>query len=300
MFFLGADPAGDGALLVWGSGGTLLRYDIATGTATPLTGDRSDTVFFLGADPAGDGALLVWGNRGTLLTYPRPLLDTERAKKLVSDDDLQKFIDGLPRPVLDLPEVDRIRRAVPGLIGRRIPVTEQLAQTEADIDGLWTGIFPLNQQRENFAAFMVLCRGYDPDLPDVQPPADGLATDPDAVTLACTEAWQARLDAEQGNWWQTLAQQVPPGILLLFLLATLGGLYRYNLRLAGFHHSRADLLELISMGRETDAKFTKEELAQAVQLADSLAADKVEFGKGNTPSDQAVELAKAISSARGG
>ena len=227
-------------------------------------------------------------------------LDTVRAADLVSDGDLLDFIDTLPRSVLDLPEVDRIRRAVSDLIGQRKPVIEQLAQTKADIDGLWTGISPLNQQRESFAAFMVICRGYDPDLPDVQPPADGLATDPDAVTLACTEAWQARLDAEQGNWWQALAQQVPPGILLLFLLATLGGPYRYNLRLAGFHHSRADLLELISMGREADAKFTNEELAQAAQLADSLAADKVEFGKGNTPSDEAVELARAITSARAG
>lgn len=128
----------------------------------------------------------------------------------------------------------------------------------------------------------------------------GCRADVAKVTDICLGNWKALQGIEDRNWWQALAQQVPPGILLLFLLATLGGLYRYNLRLAGFHNSRADLLELISMGREANAKFTKEELAQAVQLADSLAADKVEFGKANTPSDQAVELARAISSARGG
>ena len=82
---------------------------------------------------------------------------------------------------------------------------------------------------------------------------------------------------------------MPPGILLLFLLATLGGLYRYNMRMAGFHHSRADALEAIVLGMKP------EDLATAVKLSDAWAADKVEFGKGNTPSDQAVELAKVIS-----
>lgn len=31
-----------------------------------------------------------------------------------------------------------------------------------------------------------------------------------------------------------------------------------------------------------------------MQLADTLAADKVEFGKANTPTDQAVEMVKAV------
>ncbi len=125
---------------------------------------------------------------------------------------------------------------------------------------------------------------------------DGPATNPDAVTLACAGAWQARTEAETGNWWQTLARQIPPGILLLFLLATLGGLYRYNLRLAGFHASRADLLEMLMLGKPDggDMRLGKEDLDQLVQLSAAMGADKVEFANAKTPTDQAVDLARAI------
>ena len=88
---------------------------------------------------------------------------------------------------------------------------------------------------------------------------------------------------------------LPPGILLLFLLATLGGLYRYNLRLAGFHSSRADLLELVILGQvNLDGAAAGEGAHPFPQLADALAADKVQFGKANMPSDQAVEMFKAF------
>ena len=135
---------------------------------------------------------------------------------------------------------------------------------------------------------MKICRNMAPGLQGPPFPTDGLAGDPDKVTLACTEAWRAELAREQQTWWQTVAVQVPPGVLLLFLLATLGGLYRYNMRLAGFHHSRADALELMIEGRSSA------EIEDLATLADALAADKVEFGKANTPADQAVEIAKAV------
>ncbi|MBB93088.1 MAG: hypothetical protein CML68_00565 [Rhodobacteraceae bacterium] len=135
----------------------------------------------------------------------------------------------------------------------------------------------MEDQRVAFEDFMTICRGTVEE-------AD--------VTQVCAAAYQAELEAESGNWWQTLAQQVPPGILILFLLATLGGLYRYNLRLAGFHASRADLLELALIDPEMMRGKDGETLV--TQLADALAADKVEFGKGNTPTDQAVAMAQAI------
>ena len=83
---------------------------------------------------------------------------------------------------------------------------------------------------------------------------------------------------------------MPPGVLLLFLLATLGGLYRYCLRMAGFYHSRADALELLNAGLD------KAQQAALSALSADIAADKVEFGKTNSPADQAIELAKAITS----
>lgn len=134
---------------------------------------------------------------------------------------------------------------------------------------------------------MAICRGAS-DGREPASPVGATAADPDAVTLACAAAWQDKLASEAGNILLTLAQQVPPGILLLFLLATFGGLYRYNLRLAGFHHSRADALELLMIhGEGFDVKTLS-------TIADTLAADKVEFGKANTPADQAVEIAKAF------
>ena len=63
--------------------------------------------------------------------------------------------------------------------------------------------------------------------------------------------------------------------------------------MAGFYHARADALELWSL------KVTDPEMKRLDLLATALAADKVEMGKATTPSDQAVELAKAISAGTG-
>ena len=200
--------------------------------------------------------------------------------------------------------LETARRALTQIMGERAAIEAIRAEAVADRDTFLTGLLRLNRQREDFGTFMRVCRGEpvagtgpegEAAAPVAPLPRDQVATDPDDITLACTQAWQAQVDAEAGNWWQTLAAQVPPGILLLFLLATLGGLYRYNLRLAGFHHARADVLELILMGRAAPgAALSQEELGRIAALAEALAADKVEFGKGNAPSDQAVEIAKAV------
>ena len=152
-------------------------------------------------------------------------------------------------------------------------------ETETNLEKLPDNVYFLEQQREEFATFMATCRG----------PSEASDEDKtDAVTLACTRAWQDKLAAETESIWQTLARSVPPGILLLFLLATLGGLYRYNMRLAGFHHSRADALELMIVNK---VKFDAHTLTT---ISDALAADKVEFGRSKTPADQAVEMFKAV------
>lgn len=132
---------------------------------------------------------------------------------------------------------------------------------------------------------MSTCRsGEVPGEAALPPTAKG----EDPLTLACLEGWKAQVASDDGTWWQTLANQVPPGILLLFLLAVLSGLYRYNLRMAGFHHSRADALLLLAQGH------SKEDIENFTRISDALAADKVEFGKDNSPADQAVEIFKAF------
>ncbi|MEM6386793.1 MAG: hypothetical protein AAF718_11220 [Pseudomonadota bacterium] len=94
------------------------------------------------------------------------------------------------------------------------------------------------------------------------------------VTEACVQSWHANASERSGAWWKILAEQVPPGILLLFLIGYLAGLYRYNMRLSGFHHSRADALELVAGGM-----VSKGNMDDFTKLALALAADSVEFGK---------------------
>ncbi|MEO1680062.1 MAG: hypothetical protein AAFU80_18100 [Pseudomonadota bacterium] len=227
--------------------------------------------------------------------------DRDVAGAQATDQRLLDFMDeDLPPHISRDPSVSDLRRRLDSIIGQRIEVAASLARISKSLADIPTGVFRLNQQRETFAAFMRICRGLEPpsaaegqgqtdasDPSEAIPRADGMAMDPDAVTLACVQAWQTEQQAEAGAWWRTLAAQVPPGILLLFLLATLGGLYRYNLRFAGFHHSRADVLEMMREAGGMDA-------ATLARLSDTLAADKVEFGRANTPSDQAVEIAKAM------
>lgn len=108
------------------------------------------------------------------------------------------------------------------------------------------------------------------------------------LPLSSHLCWQKRQAAQRDSWWQRLALQVPLGVLLLFLLATLGALYRYSLRMAGFYHGGADALELLQAGLDD-----QQQRAMSA-LASDLAADKVEFGKASTPTDQAIELSKVI------
>jgi len=128
-------------------------------------------------------------------------------------------------------------------------------------------------RRAAFAAFMADCR------------AGAAESEGAALTTACVNAYTASEAETQRQWWQTLAEQAPPGILLLFLLATLAGLYRYNVRLAGFHNGRADALELLVAQVDQDA---------LTPVADAMAADKVEFGAAKTPTDHAAEMATAL------
>ena len=67
----------------------------------------------------------------------------------------------------------------------------------------------------------------------------------------------------------------------MFQLVTLGGLYRYNLRLAAFHDSRADLLEMVAFGR--DAKALSDYVARNPgdgfnRLAMAFGAERVDLG----------------------
>lgn len=248
------------------------------------------------------GQNFIFGDSGVLLRVSDELANTARNLRAPYQGASEADGDGLFTQFLvrDLEKFDFNERtdaieAMQVIRAKREITQARRDQTEAALRNLPTGAYFLEQQRQTFRQFMADCRGYDPEAEEPDVARDGEATDPDAVTLACTAAWQARAEADAGSQWQLLAQQIPPGVLLLFLLGHLGGLYRYNQRLAGFHASRADLVELLHLRTGGDTgKITREQLEQIVMLSDALGADKVEFGAQKTPTDQAVELARAI------
>ena len=93
------------------------------------------------------------------------------------------------------------------------------------------------------------------------------------------------LSDEHENWWIYIADRVPAGILILFLLATLGSLYRYNTRIAGFYYARADALELTTLDVE-ESRFD--------DLSNTLAADRVDFRAARTPAEAVTDLTKEV------
>ena len=274
-----------GTLFVTGREGTILRSTDGETWEEVRAGTGE------GLNPLAEigGTLFVTGRDGTLLRFDNGWSDQVTSLPLesgsIGDSTLLDFLrEDLPPGIRSIARVSALTEQTENVIVLRRGLMEVREGTEAQREKLDELPWALQLRRDRqllYEDFLKACRTVN-------------AVESEELTKICLETWNASQRAEQNNWWQTLAQQVPPGILLLFLLATLGGLYRYNMRLAGFHHSRADLLELLFVGREAGAPLTKEELETAVALSDSLAADKVAFGKANTPTDQAIEMMKAV------
>ncbi len=299
-------------LLFYGSGSTLLRTG-GDGTGGQVLKTPTQAGLY-GHVAVGDD-LLFYGSNGTLLRFgdflARAVTDqhAEVERDVVgkfagdadpADGDLEFFrvmLAGLQAHRASLEnfnrrKVETITAVAATVGGQAIPVAQRRAEAARDLARFYAFPYSLvwDRERDDFAEFLADCRGGHRAASNSAEDADEQAApDPysESLTKACLEIWNARQAALAQTWWQSIAAQLPPGILLLFLLATLGGLYRYNLRLAGFHHSRADALELLAEAGAYDAETL-------TQVADALAADKVEFGKGNTPSDQAVEIARSI------
>lgn len=210
----------------------------------------------------------------------------------LTDENIETFLtDGLPAGVRDGDAVVALRPVQAGIAAQTDLAEKTLSQAEEAEKGLWTGTLLVQDERLAFREFMKDCRG------EKEPSGPSAAEVANQITIACTAAWQADLKAKEGSAWQTLAETVPPGVLLLFLLGTLSGLYRYNLRLAGFHDSRADALELLSLARSDDEireALDNKNTDVLMRIATALAADKVAFAAGRDPTDQAVDLAKGI------
>jgi hypothetical protein len=249
----------------------------------------SETVTYWDHALLADGTLVLYGDEGTVLVQSPatarqvaalPTSANDPANPALGSGDLLAFLRQLPPGPRDLPEVLEAAAVLPGLDARQTEIANRYAEAKASLANLWTGQFALERQREDFKTFLATCRG----TADPKPGPEGA----DALTLACLQGWEAQVARDSSTWWKVLAESVPPGILLLFLLATLSALYRYNLRMAGFHDSRADALVMLAM------KPSKSDTETLTRISDALAADKVEFGKDNSPADQAVEIFKAF------
>lgn len=168
---------------------------------------------------------------------------------------------------------------IAGLTQERAERERALAAARQRMEELRLGTASTVTRRNDYLDFMKHCVGV----------GEG-----DTLT-SCQAAYEFTETLAIPDVWELVAERLPQAVLLLFLLATLSPLYRYNMRMAGFHHARADVVEMMALRRaETGKALSPEDLAEFLKLADVLAADKVEFGKANTPTDQAVELAKAI------
>ena len=267
----------DGTTLVAvGGGGAITRSTDAGGSWDPVESGVTADLIDLNVLPDGTTLVAVaWGGAILILDdrYFRELDGMDLLRGSEGDGQVDKAFDDLPATVRGTPTRTEFRRAFYEAVLDRPTLLSQRQTAQTAADEISTGGFSLAQRREDFAAFMVSCR------------SDKAGADTDK---GCADAYVALRASETPGPWQVLAERVPQAVLILFLLATLGGLYRYNLRLAGFYHARADALELLGEGKgATDADILD-------RLGTALAADKVEFGKGNTPSDQATELAKAV------
>ncbi|MEM7069802.1 MAG: hypothetical protein AAF478_13070 [Pseudomonadota bacterium] len=158
---------------------------------------------------------------------------------------------------------------------KRTSANEKLETAAKNLKGLNDSEYDVGQKITSFEKFMAICSKS--------------AADDQSTKASCVNAFKEILPKDEKDWWTILAEQVPFGVLLLFLLATLATLYRYNLRLASFYNSRADALLLLCENLKHDT---------LERFSDILAADKLEFAKSKTPSDQAVEIAKTIISKR--
>ena len=107
------------------------------------------------------------------------------------------------------------------------------------------------------------------------------------LIAACTEAFIAAVakDKDATVFYRYLVARIQTAVLLVFLLVTLVSIYRYNIRISGFYHARADALELM------DEAFSQDRFDG---LSATLAADKLEFKAPRTPVNAIIDITKAV------
>ncbi|MEM1275334.1 MAG: hypothetical protein AAGH74_02330 [Pseudomonadota bacterium] len=227
-----------------------------------------------------DGAGIAVGSGGTIMA-PLPDLGVEAAAQ-VDPAALRQYLDDLRKQHPDYRENPVHTQRLAALNNAYITVAADLKDATDKIAEADTGVLSRKEQLREFREFLAECRAAParPKGKDTTP----MAASGSEEVKACAEAYtSAIVDVRSKKWWELLAETAPQALLLVFLLATLGGLYRYNLKMAGFYYARADAL---AINREPVMPRRFEELAT------TLAADKVDFRNAKTPMDTVVDLSK--------
>ncbi|MEM9099495.1 MAG: WD40 repeat domain-containing protein [Pseudomonadota bacterium] len=241
-----------------------------------------------------DGAGVAVGQNGTIVATPHDLV--AQASAPADPEALRQFLDDLRKQHPNYRENPVHTQRLAALNNAYTNVAADLKDATDKIAEADTGVLSRREQLREFREFLAECRAApvlaeenedDDKGPEERP--EGEDTTPMAASgseevKACAEAYtSAIVDVRSKKWWELLAETAPQALLLVFLLATLGGLYRYNLKMAGFYYARADAL---AINREPVMPRRFEELAT------TLAADKVDFRNAKTPMDTVVDLSK--------
>lgn len=145
-----------------------------------------------------------------------------------------------------------------------------------------TGQSRKEQQIAVMIDFLGKCRALKPE--------DG----PGPTHTECLAAFEKATAPDQDtNWYRYIAERVTPALLLVFLLATMGAGYRYNLRLAALYDSRADALTLW-WHRVPPEGALDGSVGELETLSEVMSSEELGFKEVRTPVDTAVDLAKSV------
>lgn len=249
--------------------GTIVMSD----GAILITGNRGQSwrQIDLGGVRAIPGAVSLWGKTGALIvgqggTIVARLPELTAGVRPASGiEELRLALEALPAHAADGPLND-----LKVLEGRRDQILALRTEHNRGLEETREGLDMQGNERRlgQFADALARCAG---------------ATPSEGIIEACASALRGTDDATQG-WWLYLVERVPGSILLLFLLATLGGLYRYNLRMSAFYSARADALDM--MANPTNA-------TEYDAYSQFFGAEKVEFKDQKTPMDVVSDVTKA-------
>ena len=131
------------------------------------------------------------------------------------EGDLQDKV-GLPAHIADWPPVADLIDRMRELIAKRGAIETQrggLQDRVKELDGNWASVLGGTRAKQGLSDFLASCRGD----------TKGLAgSDLAKITETCLDAYEQEQERAGGVWWSTLSRQIPAGVLLMFLLVTLG------------------------------------------------------------------------------